>query len=112
VLLIGTMRYAFVAAARVLPWLNAALPHSMARKTVAALQGIVLLVAGAGIMPLEGNAAAVLLALASLVWSFGRDITWLYRHRHPVQEQEQAPEPEQAQAQAQAQDSVRELVEA
>lgn len=102
VLLIGTMRYAFVAAARVLPWLNAALPHSMARKTVAALQGIVLLVAGAGILPLEGNAAAVLLALASLAWSFGRDITWLYRHRHPVREQEQEQE----------QESVRELVEA
>jgi phosphatidylglycerophosphate synthase len=125
VLLIGTMRYAFVAAARVLPWLNAALPHSMARKTVAALQGIVLLVAGAGIMPLEGNAAAVLLALASLIWSFGRDITWLYRHRHPVEEREQAQEraqetervqeqeqervPEQEQ---QVRDGVRELVEA
>ncbi|MFF8024238.1 CDP-alcohol phosphatidyltransferase family protein [Streptomyces sp. NPDC007896] len=130
VLLIGTMRYAFVAAARVLPWLNAALPHSMARKTVAALQGIVLLVAGAGIMPLEGNAAAVLLALASLIWSFGRDITWLYRHRHPVeertQEQEQARnqqaqnqqnEQEQQQEQEEEQeqqvrDGVRELVEA
>ncbi|QIY99596.1 CDP-alcohol phosphatidyltransferase family protein [Streptomyces sp. S1D4-11] len=124
VLLIGTMRYAFVAAARVLPWLNAALPHSMARKTVAALQGIVLLVAGAGIMPLEGNAAAVLLALASLIWSFGRDITWLYRHRQPVeertQEQEQARnqqaqnqqnEQEQQQEQ-QGRDGVRELVEA
>ena len=40
VLLIGGMRYAFVAAARVWPWLNAALPPSTARKTVAALQGI------------------------------------------------------------------------
>ncbi|WP_406334585.1 CDP-alcohol phosphatidyltransferase family protein [Streptomyces sp. NBC_00203] len=80
VLLIGTMRYAFVAAARVLPWLNGALPPSMARKTVAALQGIVLLVAGAGILPREATAGAVLLALASLVWSFGRDIAWLWRH--------------------------------
>jgi Na+-transporting methylmalonyl-CoA/oxaloacetate decarboxylase gamma subunit len=99
----------------VLPWLNAALPHSMARKTVAALQGIVLLVAGAGIMPLEGNAAAVLLALASLVWSFGRDITWLYRHRHPVEErtQEQARnQQEQQEQEQQVRDGVRELVEA
>ncbi|WP_078629512.1 CDP-alcohol phosphatidyltransferase family protein [Streptomyces sp. 142MFCol3.1] len=79
VLLIGTMRYAFVAAARVLPWLNAALPPSMARKTVAAMQGIVLLVAGAGILPRAAAAAAVLLALALLVWSFGRDVMWLWR---------------------------------
>ncbi|MFG2452608.1 CDP-alcohol phosphatidyltransferase family protein [Streptomyces sp. M41(2017)] len=80
VLLIGTMRYVFVAAARVLPWLNGALPPSMARKTVAALQGVVLLVAGAGILPYGVTAAAVALALGSLVWSFGRDIVWLWRH--------------------------------
>ncbi|MFG3171914.1 CDP-alcohol phosphatidyltransferase family protein [Streptomyces sp. NPDC048200] len=80
VLLIGTMRYVFVAAARVLPWLNAALPPSMARKTVAALQGVVLLVAGAGILPYAVTTAAVALALGSLVWSFGRDIVWLSRH--------------------------------
>jgi Na+-transporting methylmalonyl-CoA/oxaloacetate decarboxylase gamma subunit len=91
----------------------------MARKTVAALQGIVLLVAGAGIMPLEGNAALVLLALASLIWSFGRDITWLYRHRHPVGEQKQAQETERTQEtervleqEQQVRDGVRELVEA
>jgi hypothetical protein len=83
----------------------------------------VLLVAGAGIMPLEGNAAAVLLALASLIWSFGRDITWLYRHRHPVEEREQAQERAQETERVQEQervleqeqqvrDGVRELVEA
>ena len=80
VLLIGGMRYGFVAAARVHPWLNAPLPPSMARKTVAALQGVVLLVAGAGILPYGVTAAAVALALGSLVWSFGRDIVWLWRH--------------------------------
>ncbi len=50
VLLIGAMRYVFVAAARAMPWLNGELPPSTARKTVAALQGVVLLVAGAGIL--------------------------------------------------------------
>jgi sensor domain CHASE-containing protein len=66
-------------------------------------------------MPLEGNAAAVLLALASLIWSFGRDITWLYRHRHPVEEREQEAERVQERVQEQEQqvrDDVRELVEA
>jgi phosphatidylglycerophosphate synthase len=79
VLLIGTMRYVFVAAARVMPWLNAPLPPSMARKTVAALQGIVLLVAAAGVLPHVANFALVLLALGLLSWSFGRDIGWLWR---------------------------------
>ncbi|MET7711670.1 CDP-alcohol phosphatidyltransferase family protein [Streptomyces sp. NPDC005407] len=78
VLLIGTMRYAFVAAARVLPWLNGALPPSTARKTVAALQGIVLLVVGAGVVPRLPAFAAVFSALALLIWSFGRDIRWLW----------------------------------
>ncbi|MFE9996882.1 CDP-alcohol phosphatidyltransferase family protein [Streptomyces avermitilis] len=79
VLLIGAMRYVFVAAARALPWLNGELPPSTARKTVAALQGVVLLVAGAGIFPQAVTLGAVALALGSLVWSFGRDIGWLWR---------------------------------
>ncbi|MFI0776050.1 CDP-alcohol phosphatidyltransferase family protein [Streptomyces sp. NPDC021212] len=78
VLLIGAMRYAFVAAARFLPWLSAPLPHSMARKTVAALQGVALLVAATGLLPAPANLAVVLLALTSLVWSFARDIGWLW----------------------------------
>jgi phosphatidylglycerophosphate synthase len=79
VLLIGGMRYAFVAAARVLPWLNGALPPSMARKTVAACQGIFLLVAAAGILPSTAAFGVVLVALSSLCWSFGRDIGYLWR---------------------------------
>ncbi|MFF3499306.1 CDP-alcohol phosphatidyltransferase family protein [Streptomyces sp. NPDC003247] len=79
VLLIGSMRYAFVAVARVAPWLNAPLRPSTARKTVAALQGVCLLVAGADLLPYAANAGVVLLALALLVWSFGRDVLWLWR---------------------------------
>ncbi|MEU9155136.1 CDP-alcohol phosphatidyltransferase family protein [Streptomyces sp. NPDC048417] len=80
VLLIGAMRYAFVAAAKVAPWLNAPLPPSMARKTVAAMQGICLLLAGADLLPYLANLGVVLLALGSLVWSFGRDVVWLRRN--------------------------------
>jgi hypothetical protein len=76
------MRYGFVAAARVWNWLNAPLPPSMARKTVAALQGILLLVAASGYLPHLATFGVVALALATLVWSFGRDILWLWRtHR-------------------------------
>ncbi|MFG2141454.1 CDP-alcohol phosphatidyltransferase family protein [Streptomyces sp. NPDC048650] len=81
VLLIGLMRYAFVAASWVLPWLRGGLPHSMARKAVAALQGIALVVAGAGIVPPAWSLLAVGAALALLVWSFGRDVAWLWRVR-------------------------------
>jgi phosphatidylglycerophosphate synthase len=84
VLLIGGMRYAFVAAARVFPWLNAQLPPSTARKTVAATQGVALLVAGAGVLPHALTLATVVLALGSLLWSFGRDIGWLWRVRPGV----------------------------
>ncbi|MFF4752043.1 CDP-alcohol phosphatidyltransferase family protein [Streptomyces sp. NPDC002514] len=79
VLLIGGMRYAFVAAARPAPWLNAPLPPSFARKTVAALQGVCLLLAASRLLPPAGDFAVVLLALVSLVWSFGRDVAWLWR---------------------------------
>jgi phosphatidylglycerophosphate synthase len=79
VLLIGAMRYVFVAAARVWQWLTAPLPPSTARKTVAALQGVLLLVAGADLLPRPANTGVVVLALGLLVWSFGRDVVWLWR---------------------------------
>jgi phosphatidylglycerophosphate synthase len=81
VLAIGVMRYAFAAAAWVLPWLRKDLPPSIARKTVAALQGIVLAAASPGILPRWLVLGAVALALTSLVWSFGRDLRWLWRAR-------------------------------
>ncbi|CCK26213.1 integral membrane protein [Streptomyces davaonensis JCM 4913] len=79
VLLIGGMRYGFVAAARVWPWLNAPLPPSTARKTVAALQGVFLLLAASGLLPHLAEFGVVATALAALVWSFGRDVLWLWR---------------------------------
>jgi phosphatidylglycerophosphate synthase len=83
VLAIGAMRYAFAAAAWAAPWLRAPLPPSFARKTVAALQGIILVVASAGVTPAPVATGLVGLALASLTWSFGRDIGWLWRNRLP-----------------------------
>jgi phosphatidylglycerophosphate synthase len=80
-LAIGALRYAFVAAAWGLPWLRASLPPRFSRKTVAAAQGIVLVVASADVLPRWIAAAAVGAALASLVWSFGSDIVWLWRAR-------------------------------
>jgi phosphatidylglycerophosphate synthase len=78
VVAIGAFRYVFVALSWGLPWLRAPLPPRLSRKVVAALQGIVLVVASAGVMPDLLAMVCVGLALALLIWSFGSDIGWLW----------------------------------
>jgi phosphatidylglycerophosphate synthase len=82
VIAMGAMRYAFVVAGRVFPWLVRELPPRYSRKVVAAVQGVVLMVATAGLLPQPAVATAVAGALAALCWSFGRDVAWLSRSRH------------------------------
>jgi phosphatidylglycerophosphate synthase len=79
VVAIGAMRYAFVAASWLLPWMRATLPPRFWRKAVAAVQGIALTVAAAGVLPRPVVTVAVAASLALLVESFGRDVTWLWR---------------------------------
>jgi phosphatidylglycerophosphate synthase len=81
VLVIGLLRYAFVVAASGLPWLRAALPPRLSRKTVAAVQGVVLVVAASGLLPSPLAATVVAFALVLLVWSFALDVVWLWRAR-------------------------------
>jgi phosphatidylglycerophosphate synthase len=81
VLAIGAMRYAFVAASLPLRWLRSSLPTSIARKAVAALQGIALLVVAADVLPYVAGVVVAALALTALTWSFGRDVVWLFRTR-------------------------------
>jgi phosphatidylglycerophosphate synthase len=81
-LLIGGIRYAFVAAARLWSWIDRELPDSMRRKTVCVIQGASLI---ALISPVvHGQLASMIAAgaLATLVWSFAVDLAWLHRHRH------------------------------
>jgi phosphatidylglycerophosphate synthase len=81
VLAIGGMRYAFVLATWVLPWMRGSLPPRLWRKVVAATQGVVLAVAAAGVLPRPLAVAVVAVALILLVESFGRDVLWLWDHR-------------------------------
>jgi phosphatidylglycerophosphate synthase len=81
VLLIGLARYAFFAAGWWLPWMRAQLPPRYWRKVVAAIQGIVLTIAAADILPSSATRVALLGALALLCESFGRDVWWLWAHR-------------------------------
>jgi phosphatidylglycerophosphate synthase len=80
VLAIGLLRYGFVLAGRIRPWLRTPLPPSRRRKAICVQQGVTLLIC---LLPpvtptLAGVAAA--LALTTLVLSFARDIHWLARH--------------------------------
>jgi hypothetical protein len=80
-LVIGAMRYAFVVVSWLLPWLSGALPTRYSAKVVAAAQGIVLVVASAQALAQQIAAALVVVALAALLWSFGKSVTWLWRSR-------------------------------
>lgn len=90
VLAIGAMRYLFVGAMRIWPWLRAPLPVRMTSKAVAAAQGIVLTVAL--LLPVVIATVLVGLALLALTWSFAHDIRWLYRHRDAMPVEEKASE--------------------
>ena len=81
VILLGLPHYLFWVARSLWPWLNASLPPSLGRKAVCVLQITTLI---ALLVPqLDGplRDGVVMVAIAALIWSFGRDILWLSRAR-------------------------------
>ncbi|GGI48497.1 phosphatidylglycerophosphate synthase [Agromyces flavus] len=80
VLAIGLMRYVFVAAGWLVPWLRGQLPPRYWRKVVTAVQGIALAVAASGVVQAVAG-VLVGVALVLLAESFGRDVLWLAMHR-------------------------------
>jgi hypothetical protein len=84
VLAIGAARYAFLAAGWPLPWMREPLPPRHWRKVVAATQGIVLTIVAADVLPQALSRAALVVSLALLAESFGRDVWWLRSHRGPT----------------------------
>ncbi|MGQ7260620.1 CDP-alcohol phosphatidyltransferase family protein [Vreelandella sp. V005] len=82
VLMIGGMRYLFVAASWQFAWLSEPLYESFRRKAVCVWQVVALLLA---LTPLTSHLAASLLAISaliSLMYSFGADVKWLYQQRN------------------------------
>lgn len=79
VLLSGLLRYAFVAAGGLLPWLRHPLPPSIRRKTVCVVQIVALIVVLGPIVtpPLSTVIAAA--GLSILGYSFLVDSVWLWR---------------------------------
>lgn len=78
----GLLRYLFVAAGWVLPWMERPLPPSVRRQALCVVQIGGLILAMAPIVPQPLAAPLVAIALAGLVYSFLVDTVWLWRsHR-------------------------------
>ena len=81
ILAAGLLRYAFIAASWLLPWMRRPLPPALRRKTVCVVQIVALLVV---LAPFVRSPASDVLAAASaalLAWSFAVDVRWLARER-------------------------------
>lgn len=86
VLLSGLMRYLFVAAGGLAPWLRRPLPPRWRRQAVCVLQIAVLLAVVAPLLPATVSAPLALAGLLVLTGSFGADIAWLARRaRRPLE---------------------------
>ncbi len=81
VLLSGLLRYLFVAAGWVWPWMKRTLFPSVRRKVICIVQiaGLIITMLPAVTRPASDGAAAT--ALAILGYSFLVDTAWLWRHR-------------------------------
>src|SRR4051812_46655683 len=83
VLLIGLARYLLLVAGWCLPWLRRDTPPRRWAKVVAAVQGIVLTVVAAGVLPHGAALIALAVALALLAESFGHQVHQLSLLRAP-----------------------------
>lgn len=81
VLVSGLLRYAFVGAGVVAPWLRRPLPHSFRRKFVAVVQVVALIFTIAPFVTPTAGARIAAAGLGALLLSFAVDILWLFRTR-------------------------------
>ena len=79
VLAIGLVRYAFVVAGFVLPWMQRTLPPRYWRKVVTAVCGVALAVIASQLLPAAVNVLVAVSALLLVLESFARDVIWLIR---------------------------------
>jgi phosphatidylglycerophosphate synthase len=86
VLAAGGMRYAFVGAARLWPWLSGTLPPSMRRKAVCVAQITTLIVCLGPIVPPALSSALAAVSLGLLAWSFAIDVRTLAKARAHLME--------------------------
>ncbi len=80
VLLSGLLRYLFVAAGMVLPWLHRPLPASARRKSIAVVQVVALILTVAPFVPARAAAVIAAVGLCALALSFLVDVVWLLQN--------------------------------
>ena len=83
ILLAGLLRYLFVAASFLKPWLRGALPPSRRRQTVCVVQIVSLIGALVPLVTQPTSAALALAGLIVLIWSFAVDVAYLARQARP-----------------------------
>ncbi|MEM1040854.1 MAG: CDP-alcohol phosphatidyltransferase family protein [Pseudomonadota bacterium] len=84
VLFLGLPRYVFLVAQLPFPWLSKDLPERFARKLVCVVQIATLLFLVSPLADAVGFGVAqgvAVIAVAALIWSFTRDIYWLWTRR-------------------------------
>jgi phosphatidylglycerophosphate synthase len=79
ILLAGALRYLFVTASVVLPWLAAPLPPSRRRQAICVVQIASLILCLAPFVGPPASAAIGFLGLVALLGSFAADVAWLAR---------------------------------
>ncbi len=79
----GVMRYAFIAAGWLLPWMREDLPASRRRQTACVVQIVALMVALIPGLPSRWATTIAAAGLALLTWSFAVDGQWLFLRRRP-----------------------------
>jgi phosphatidylglycerophosphate synthase len=79
VLLIGVMRYLFVAAGWLFPWMTRPLSPTRRGKTIAVWQMVTLIVCLGPIVPVWLSTTGAAVSLALLLWSFAIDVGRLWR---------------------------------
>jgi len=78
----GLMRYAFLAAGWLLPWMAADLPPSRRRQAICVAQIVGLIVALSPLLSPSAARGVSLVGLALLGWSFAVDVRWLQTRRY------------------------------
>jgi phosphatidylglycerophosphate synthase len=79
--LLGLPRYAFAAAGLALPWIRRPLPDRLGRKAVCVLQIGGLVALQAPVLPPLTATLLVPVTAGALLWSFARDVVWLWQRR-------------------------------
>ncbi len=81
ILLLAIPRYLFAFASNTFVWMTSPLPYSLARRVISVIQIASLIGLHAPFLPEVLITPVALIVIGLLIWSFGKDIIWLWRNR-------------------------------